>query len=128
MEQLIGRRDIADAVGGKNRYELIANALEQTNACGRLQPGERLPTIRQLAVDLGVSGTTVTAADDLFAARGRTRGQVGRGTFVAESANDGSGQIISSNTSTANMVRAGDVRRGRAGALFAPCRKLTFAQ
>ena len=66
------------------RYEQIANALCQAIRSGQLKPGDRLPTLRRLASDLGVSLTTVTAAFKSLAENGWTRGEIGRGTFVVE--------------------------------------------
>jgi GntR family transcriptional regulator/MocR family aminotransferase len=70
--------------GAAPRYEQIADALCQAIRTGELKPGDRLPTVRQLASDLGVSLTTVTAAFKSLAESGWTRGEVGRGTFVSE--------------------------------------------
>jgi GntR family transcriptional regulator/MocR family aminotransferase len=72
------------AEGAAPRYEQIAAALSQAIRAGQLKPGDRLPTVRRLASDLGVSLTTVTAAFKSLADDGWTRGEVGRGTFVAE--------------------------------------------
>ena len=72
------------AQGAPPRYEQIANALTQAIRSGQLKPGDRLPTLRSLASDLGVSLTTVTAAFKSLAEDGWTRGEIGRGTFVAE--------------------------------------------
>jgi DNA-binding transcriptional MocR family regulator len=47
--------------------------------------GERLPAERELAVELGVSRTTVTGAFQELTARGLLRGHVGRGTIVVGS-------------------------------------------
>ena len=66
------------------RYEQIANALSQAIRSGQLKPGDRLPTVRALASDLGVSLTTVTAAFKSLAENGWTRGEIGRGTFVSD--------------------------------------------
>src|SRR6476619_5666591 len=66
------------------RYEQIANAVSQAIRAGQLKPGDRLPTVRALASDLGVSLTTVTAAFKSLAESGWTRGEIGRGTFVVE--------------------------------------------
>lgn len=75
-------------------YERIASDIEGAIRSGRLRTGERLPPVRKMARDLGVSGATVAAAYELLARRGRTRGEVGRGTFVTqpgsgEAAHDG---------------------------------------
>src|SRR4051794_18920317 len=66
------------------RYEQIANAVSQAIRSGQIKPGDRLPTVRRLASELGVSLTTVTAAFKSLAETGWTRGEIGRGTFVAE--------------------------------------------
>ena len=70
--------------GAAPRYEQIANAVSQAIRSGQLKPGDRLPTVRALASDLGVSLTTVTAAFKSLAENGWTRGEIGRGTFVSE--------------------------------------------
>src|ERR1700680_4697015 len=72
------------AEGAPPRYEQIASALCQAIRTGQLKPGDRLPTLRRLAADLEVSLTTVTAAFKSLAESGWTRGEIGRGTFVAE--------------------------------------------
>jgi GntR family transcriptional regulator/MocR family aminotransferase len=72
------------AEGAPPRYEQIAGALCQAIRSGQLKPGDRLPTVRRLATDLGVSLTTVTAAFKSLAESGWTRGEIGRGTFVVE--------------------------------------------
>lgn len=64
------------------RFEAIAEALAADIAAGKLKPGDRLPTHRELAERLGVSLGTVTRAYLLAEQRGLTSGEVGRGTFV----------------------------------------------
>ena len=49
---------------------------------GKLQEGERLPATRELAGQLGLNRTTVSAAYDLLDAEGWISGEVGRGSFV----------------------------------------------
>jgi GntR family transcriptional regulator len=64
-------------------YEQLRSQVATMIAGGSLPPGQRLPTIRQLAADLGLAGGTVARAyrelerDGLIASRGR------KGTFVA---------------------------------------------
>ena len=55
-------------------------------ANGRLGPGARLPSTRELARRLNVSRNTVLAAYDDLAARGLLRGCTGAGSFVASTA------------------------------------------
>src|SRR5437762_2782107 len=50
---------------------------------GLLSPGMRLPASRALAVDLGVSRSTVMAAFDQLLAEGYAEGRHGSGTYVS---------------------------------------------
>lgn len=59
-------------------------------AAGTLAPGTRLPTHRALADALGVTVGTISRAYAEAEKRGLTRGEVGRGTFVA-----GTGKLAS---------------------------------
>jgi DNA-binding transcriptional MocR family regulator len=63
-------------------YLAIADALGAAVTAGELAPGERLPTHRALARELGVNVVTVTRAYAEAARRGLVDGHVGRGTFV----------------------------------------------
>lgn len=63
-------------------YLQICDALVDAIDRNALNPGERLPSERDLSAQLGVSRTTVISAYDELRARGLVRGQVGRGTFV----------------------------------------------
>ncbi len=63
-------------------YLAIADALAADLDQGRVRPGERLPTHRDLARTLRVNVVTVTRAYAEAARRGLVEGQVGRGTFV----------------------------------------------
>ncbi|NIA70482.1 PLP-dependent aminotransferase family protein [Pelagibius litoralis] len=71
---------IAEAAGP--RYIAIADALAGDITGGRLKPGDRLPTHRDLAWHLGVTVGTVSRAYAEAERRGLTSGEVGRGTFV----------------------------------------------
>lgn len=72
--------NLADESGAKS--QAIVAALAQDIEKGRLKPGTRLPTHRELADRLGVAIGTVTRAYALARRRGLVSGQVGRGTFV----------------------------------------------
>ena len=63
-------------------YREIADAIAREVRAGRLKPGSRLPTQRQLAEQLGVTLTTITRAYLEAQRRGLVTGEVGRGTFV----------------------------------------------
>jgi len=80
------KEDFSKVNEGLPRYEQIALTIAQAISEGRLQPGERLPTVRQLATDLNVSMTTVSAAFNWLGKNELVRGEVGRGSFVSEKA------------------------------------------
>jgi GntR family transcriptional regulator/MocR family aminotransferase len=61
----------------------LSISLRMAIANGRLGPGGRLPSTRQLARQLNVSRNTVMAAYDNLAARGLLIGCTGAGSFVA---------------------------------------------
>lgn len=65
-------------------YRQIYAGIRQGILKGRLAPGLRLPSSRDLADLLGVSRNTVLNAFDLLLAEGYLEAQVGAGTFVTE--------------------------------------------
>lgn len=65
-------------------YLQIVDQIKHLIATGRLRPGERLPAIRQLAVDLGVAHNTVAHAYKKLGKEGVIFARQGRGTFVSE--------------------------------------------
>jgi DNA-binding transcriptional MocR family regulator len=66
------------------RYVAIAECMAADVQAGRLRPGDRLPTHRDLAWKLGVTVGTVTRAYAEAERRGLLVGEVGRGSFVRE--------------------------------------------
>jgi DNA-binding transcriptional MocR family regulator len=72
--------DISGSFGP--RYKAIVEALEEAIQSKQLQPGQRLPTQRELAYKLGLSVQTVSRAYAEAERRGLTSGEIGRGTFV----------------------------------------------
>ena len=60
----------------------IASAVGRLVSDGSLEPGERLPTVRLLAAQLGVSPTTVSEAWQVLAAAGAIAPRGRLGTFV----------------------------------------------
>jgi GntR family transcriptional regulator/MocR family aminotransferase len=64
--------------------EQLVGALREAITRGRLAPGTRLPSTRDLAADLGVSRGLVVGAYEQLAAEGRLVGRRGSGTVVAE--------------------------------------------
>jgi 2-aminoadipate transaminase len=68
-------------------YKQLAQAINGLISSGSLQPGERLPATRELAGQLGLNRTTVSAAYAFLEQSGRIEGHVGRGSFVAKREN-----------------------------------------
>src|SRR4029453_12723605 len=62
----------------------VQEALRTAIRTGRLRPGERLPSTRQLADQLGVSRGLVVSAYDQLLAEGYVLAAVGSGTRVAD--------------------------------------------
>lgn len=68
--------------GAGERYRQLLRALKAAMRDGRLPPGTRLPSSRQLAADLGLARNTVVAAYELLCAEGLAECRRGTGTFV----------------------------------------------
>ena len=64
-------------------YRQLYDQLRELILAGRLPPGTRLPSSRELAADHGVSRNTVVGAYDQLLAEGYVTGTVGAGTFVS---------------------------------------------
>jgi DNA-binding transcriptional MocR family regulator len=69
-------------------YQQLCAALRTAIRAGRIRVGERLPSERDYAAQLGVSRTTVTAAYQALKDEGLLRGFVGRGVIVMASDTD----------------------------------------
>lgn len=67
-------------------YEQIEEQIIYLINTGVYQPGDKLPSIRALAVDLGLNVNTVKRAFAELEARGMIVSYQGRGVFVAENA------------------------------------------
>jgi 2-aminoadipate transaminase len=68
-------------------YKQLAEAINAVMSRGSLKPGERLPATRELAGQLGLNRTTVSAAYAVLEESGLIQGHVGRGSFVAKREN-----------------------------------------
>lgn len=69
------------------RYEIVAEQILQLISDLALQPGDRMPTEKDLAARLGTSRTVVREAVKILSATGRVSAQKGRGLYVADSEN-----------------------------------------
>jgi GntR family transcriptional regulator len=73
-----------DAKSGAPFYKQIILQIEMAIADGRLAQGDRLPTVRSLAVELQINPNTVARAYGQLEIRGILSTQQGTGTFVSD--------------------------------------------
>jgi GntR family transcriptional regulator len=72
-----------DLKSGVPFYRQIIDQVLTAIASGSLVPGNQLPTVRQLAVDLSINPNTVVRAYRELEIRGILTTQQGSGTFIA---------------------------------------------
>ena len=70
---------------GRARYKDVVDTLAAGIRAGKIPPGTRLPTHRELAAQEGLALVTATRVYAELAAMGLVSGEAGRGTFVRES-------------------------------------------
>jgi len=75
-------------------HERLADAIETAILRGNIKPGQRLPTHREISRSFDVAIGTVTKAIESLSRRGIVRGEVGRGTFVQDTAPSREARII----------------------------------
>ena len=75
-------------------YMQLVDRIKQMVVSGHLQPGQQLPTIRQLATDLRVNYNTVGRAYLILDQEGVISTQQGRGTYVASRLGEGQVQRL----------------------------------
>src|SRR3954449_3292897 len=61
----------------------LAWRLRELVSAGRLRPGDRLPSVRELAIEVGVNVNTVRSVYGRLENEGLVSSEQGRGTFVA---------------------------------------------
>jgi DNA-binding transcriptional MocR family regulator len=71
-----------DSNSGTPIYRQLASYLTRLIEIGDLLPGDRLPPTRELAGQLGLNRTTVSAAYEALEQGGFIKGSVGKGSFV----------------------------------------------
>jgi GntR family transcriptional regulator len=73
-----------DLRSGVPLYRQLIDQVQAAIAAGLLVPGDQLPTVRQVAVDLEINPNTVMRAYREMEIRGILDTQQGTGTFVAQ--------------------------------------------
>jgi GntR family transcriptional regulator len=73
-----------DAHSGVPVYRQLIDQLQAGIASGSLTPGDQIPTVRQVAVDLAINPNTVLRAYRELEIRGTLDSQQGTGTFISD--------------------------------------------
>jgi GntR family transcriptional regulator len=73
-----------DPVNGVPIYRQIIRQIEFAILSGRMKSGDRLPTIRALAVELKTNPNTIAKAYGELEIRGILETQVGSGTYISD--------------------------------------------
>ena len=71
-----------DVKSGVPFYRQVIDQVKAAIATESISPGDRLPTVRQLAVDLSINPNTVSRAYTELELTGLVETQMGSGTFV----------------------------------------------
>ncbi len=71
-----------DMKSGIPFYRQIIDQVKTAIATGKMEPGYKLPTVRQLAVELSINPNTVSRAYTELELTGLVETQMGSGTFV----------------------------------------------
>src|SRR5688572_13198101 len=74
-------------------YRQIYDGYRDAILTGRLRPGERLPSTRAVAAELGISRLPVVNAFEQLLHEGYVEGRVGSGTYVKDSIPDELAQV-----------------------------------
>jgi DNA-binding transcriptional regulator YhcF (GntR family) len=100
-------------------FEQLRSGVVDAVASGELTPGDRMPTVRRLAEDLGLAPNTVARAYRELEASGflETRGR--NGTFVAPQGDPAMQQAQRAASVYADRIRALHIDEDRALALVA---------
>ncbi len=72
-----------DPASGVPVYRQIIRQIEHSIVARKLEPGDKLPTIRSLAVELKINPNTIAKAYGELEIRGLVTTQVGSGTFIS---------------------------------------------
>jgi GntR family transcriptional regulator len=73
-----------DPSRGEPLFQQLVDAVKRAVATGALRPGDRLPSVRELAQDLVVNPNTIAKAFRALEQEGVTVSRQGTGTFVAD--------------------------------------------
>lgn len=96
-------RPTLDSHSGTPIYRQLSAYLQGLIEEGTLRTGDRLPATRELAGQLGLNRTTISAAYELLESAGLIKGEVGRGSYVSGNAPNPGGTLNWSRTLTPSL-------------------------
>ncbi|MGA7523574.1 MAG: PLP-dependent aminotransferase family protein [Acidobacteriaceae bacterium] len=110
---------------GEPLFRQVYGAIRQGVLAGTLRGGERLPSTRDLAEQLGISRTVVVAAYEQLLAEGYATGRTGSGTYVAHELQTSRGRRGATSTRKAalRLSRYGNAARGAVSSVDTPRRQ-----
>jgi GntR family transcriptional regulator len=89
---------VLDFRSGVPIYVQIVEQVQQLVASGKLNPGDQLPTVRQLASELRVNFNTIARAYRMLDEAGLISTQQGRGTYILDQPEEGLGDLLKAET------------------------------
>ncbi|WP_298255995.1 PLP-dependent aminotransferase family protein [uncultured Litoreibacter sp.] len=110
--------DLANSTGPK--YLALADAIRDAIQSGGLKHGEKLPPVREVAYQLGITAGTVARAYSRLVDAGCLEAVVGRGTFVSDSPSEavGSGIDISAPLHVGGPIEVDATPHNEGGSVF----------
>jgi GntR family transcriptional regulator len=100
-----------DPHGGAPLYQQLAEQIKRAIAVGALSPGERLPTVKGLALDLKLNANTVARVYRDLEREGVIATAPGRGSFVSQNGALGEARRVALDVATRGVDEA--VRQAR---------------
>ncbi|MBL4784237.1 MAG: PLP-dependent aminotransferase family protein, partial [Cohaesibacteraceae bacterium] len=100
-------------------FQRLNTQIRQAVLSGRLPSGMRLPSSRDLAMEIGVSRTTVVTAFEQLLAEGYLESRTGSGTYVARNLDRNIGELPSSPGFKKSQIDGQASKLSRRGALLA---------
>lgn len=92
-------------------YAQIIAGLRQQITAGILQPGDRLPSVRELAADLAINPNTIQRAYRELEQSGLIVTVAGKGCFVCDAADDSDEDLLTQFDRTAHALLSAGVTR-----------------
>ena len=92
-------------------YAQIIAGLRQQIAAGILQPGDKLPSVRELATELAINPNTIQRAYRELEQSGVIVTVAGKGCFVCDAAGDPNAELLAQFDRMAEMLMAAGVTR-----------------